>query len=123
MSRVADIVAEDAEVPRIPMVAVVDDDEAVRTSTANLIRSFGFAADAFASGEELLRSPRLDATCCVMTDADAGNDRPRAADGAVGARPQPADHLHVTAYRGTDPARRPRCGRCGLFSKPLTAPP
>jgi FixJ family two-component response regulator len=37
-----------------PIVFVVDDDPAVRTALARLLRTAGFAADSFASAEELL---------------------------------------------------------------------
>jgi FixJ family two-component response regulator len=37
-----------------PLVVVVDDDESVRRAIKRLLRSFGLAADTFASGDELL---------------------------------------------------------------------
>ena len=56
------------ELPEIPVIAVVDDDVAVRSSAANLIRSLGLKAMPFASGEELMCSPSLDQIACVITD-------------------------------------------------------
>jgi len=50
------------------LIAIVDDEESVRVSTANLIRSFGFAARGFASAEEFLQSRELGETCCVISD-------------------------------------------------------
>ena len=35
-----------------PLVSVVDDDESVRESLPDLLREFGFSAQAFASAEE-----------------------------------------------------------------------
>jgi FixJ family two-component response regulator len=55
--------AEDAVV-----VSVVDDDESVRDSLPDLLRSFGFKARAFASGEAFLASDRIDATQCLVLD-------------------------------------------------------
>jgi FixJ family two-component response regulator len=50
------------------MVAIIDDDESVRTATASLVRSLGLATSTFGSAEEFLRSPRLSEAGCVITD-------------------------------------------------------
>jgi FixJ family two-component response regulator len=49
------------------VVSVVDDDESVRDSLPDLLRSFGFKAQAFASGKAFLTSD-LSATHCVVLD-------------------------------------------------------
>ncbi|RXG87248.1 response regulator transcription factor [Bradyrhizobium zhanjiangense] len=51
-----------------PLISVVDDDASVRAATENLLKSRGYIAQIFASAEELLRSPQLDETSCVITD-------------------------------------------------------
>jgi len=51
-----------------PLVAIVDDDASLRQSSCRLVRSFGYRAEAFASGDELLRSPRLAETACLLLD-------------------------------------------------------
>ena len=51
-----------------PLVSVVDDDESVRESLPDLLREFGFAAQAFASAEEFLASDRIDETSCLILD-------------------------------------------------------
>jgi FixJ family two-component response regulator len=50
------------------LIAIVDDDESMRVSTATLMRSFGFAARGFASAEEFLQSPELGETSCLISD-------------------------------------------------------
>ena len=50
------------------LIAIVDDDESMRVSTATLMRSFGFAARGFASAEEFLQSPEPGETSCVISD-------------------------------------------------------
>ena len=50
------------------LVAVVDDDAAMRESTCWLIRSFGFEAEAFASAQEFLASPEMRRTACLVLD-------------------------------------------------------
>ena len=52
------------------LIAVVDDDESVREATKGLIRSMGFAAEAFPSGEDFLRSPHLSWAACLVTDVN-----------------------------------------------------
>jgi FixJ family two-component response regulator len=54
-------------VPRI-LVAVVDDDESVRESLPDLLRELGYAAKAFASGEEFLASGCISDTRCLILD-------------------------------------------------------
>jgi FixJ family two-component response regulator len=51
-----------------PIISIVDDDESVRTGTASLVRSLGFIAYTFASASELLQSPQVHDTACVITD-------------------------------------------------------
>jgi FixJ family two-component response regulator len=49
-------------------VAVVDDDESVRESLPDLIRTFGHEAEAFSSAREFLASQRIDQTQCLVLD-------------------------------------------------------
>ena len=50
------------------MITIVDDDESVREALKSLIRSVGFKAETFASGEEFLNSDRLRDTACLILD-------------------------------------------------------
>ena len=50
------------------LVSVVDDDESVRESLPDLLRQFGFAAQAFASGEAFLASDVVSETSCLLLD-------------------------------------------------------
>ena len=50
------------------LVAVVDDDESVRESLPDLLRQFGFAAQAFSSAEAFLASEALRETRCLILD-------------------------------------------------------
>ena len=51
-----------------PVISIVDDDAGVREATRSLVRSLGYAAATFASGEEFLASGRLADTSCLITD-------------------------------------------------------
>ena len=50
------------------LVSVVDDDESVRESLPDLLRQFGFAAQAFSSAEAFLASQFVDETRCLILD-------------------------------------------------------
>ena len=51
-----------------PMISVVDDDESLRRSLRNLLRSVGFGVETFASAEEFLRSAQRENTGCLVLD-------------------------------------------------------
>jgi FixJ family two-component response regulator len=50
------------------LVSVVDDDESVRESLPDLLRQFGFAAEAFSSAEAFLASEVVRETSCLLLD-------------------------------------------------------
>jgi FixJ family two-component response regulator len=50
------------------MVAIVDDDDLMRTALLGLLKSAGLLAQAFASAEEFLRSGLQHGTACLITD-------------------------------------------------------
>jgi len=53
---------------RRSLVSVVDDDESVRESLPDLLRQFGFAAQAFSSAEAFLASDVVSETSCLILD-------------------------------------------------------
>lgn len=50
------------------LVSIVDDDQSVRESLPDLVRQFGFAAQAFGSAEAFLESAFVDQTSCLILD-------------------------------------------------------
>jgi FixJ family two-component response regulator len=50
------------------LISIVDDDEAFREAMTSLMKSLGFAVEAFSSAEAFLASPRLASTSCLITD-------------------------------------------------------
>jgi FixJ family two-component response regulator len=54
--------------PSVPLMAIVDDDEALRNSLDNLLRSAGFRAHEFASAEAFLGSDHVHETACLILD-------------------------------------------------------
>ena len=64
-------------IPKSSLVSVVDDDESVRESLPDLLRQFGFHAEAFASAEAFLASDVVSETSCLLLDiAMAGMSGP-----------------------------------------------
>jgi FixJ family two-component response regulator len=50
------------------MVAIVDDDDLMRTALQGLLKSAGLPAQSFASAEEFLRSGHQHDAACLITD-------------------------------------------------------
>jgi FixJ family two-component response regulator len=102
-------------------ISVVDDDDSVRESLQCLIRSFGFAVEAFASAEEFLKSDHLRDTRCLILDV-----RMRGMNGFELQRRLLASHpeipvIFITA-QGNEAARSQalRDGAVAYLLKPFT---
>jgi FixJ family two-component response regulator len=54
--------------PRIPFISVIDDDDSLRGSLENLIRSVGLRVQGFSSAEAFLRSNQVHETSCLILD-------------------------------------------------------
>ena len=50
------------------MIAIVDDDAAVREATKTLVRAMGYNASTFGSANEFLKSEKVHDTSCLITD-------------------------------------------------------
>jgi FixJ family two-component response regulator len=50
------------------VISVVDDDESLRRSVGNFLRSVGFRVETFASAEDFLSSARRENTGCLVLD-------------------------------------------------------
>jgi FixJ family two-component response regulator len=51
-----------------PLISIVDDDDSLRNSLNNLIRSVGFRVQGFPSAEAFLNSNQLHDTACLILD-------------------------------------------------------
>jgi len=105
----------------LSIISIVDDDDSVRESLQCLIRSFGFAVEAFASAEEFLTSDRLRDTRCLILDV-----RMPGMNGFELQRRLAASHheipvIFITAH-GDDSARSQalRDGAVAYLLKPFT---
>ena len=103
-----------------PVVAVVDDEEAIRKALKRLLRSAGIAVESYASGQEFLQSLSAQRPDCVVLDIRmqgmTGFDvqaRLKAAHVAV-------PIIFITALDDpTDQARAMRAGAAAFLRKPF----
>jgi FixJ family two-component response regulator len=104
-----------------PLIAIVDDDDSVREATKGLMRSMGLAAEAFACGEDFLRSPHLCRTACLVADVNmpgmSGLDLHR----SLSARNKSIPTILITAYPNDSVrARALSAGVIGYLAKPFS---
>jgi FixJ family two-component response regulator len=57
-----------ANLPKVPVIAIVDDDESFRRATTSFVRSLGYGTATFESAEAFLKSDRFCDTDCLITD-------------------------------------------------------
>lgn len=67
-SAAAHVEGVEKQMSRLPLVAIVDDDLAVRQSLAGLMRALGYLAADFASAEAYLSDPRREDVDALITD-------------------------------------------------------
>ena len=53
---------------RKAVISIIDDDESVRESTADLIKAMGFIAKTHTTAEDFLKSNHVHSTSCVIAD-------------------------------------------------------
>src|SRR6266849_7480843 len=53
---------------RTKLVAIVDDDDSMRSALQGLLKAVGLPAQAFASGEEFLKCDQRDEIACLIAD-------------------------------------------------------
>ena len=106
---------------KTPLVSVVDDDESVRESLPDLLRQFGFAAEAFPSAEAFLASDVVSETSCLLLDiAMPGMSGPELQE-ELRRRRQEIPIVFITAHG--DSTDRPRLlarGAVECLSKPFS---
>ena len=51
-----------------PLIAIVDDDKAVRDAVRRMLKSYGFTASVFASAEQFLGSDERNRVSCLILD-------------------------------------------------------
>ena len=90
---------------RVPLIAIVDDDDALRNSLDNLLRSAGFRAHGFASAEAFLRSDQARETACLIVDVRMPGMNGLELQRQLGGMHWRTPIIFVTAYADDDEAR------------------
>ena len=54
--------------PSVPLITIVDDDDALRNSLDDLLQSVGFRVQGFASAEAFLQAQHAPETACLILD-------------------------------------------------------
>jgi FixJ family two-component response regulator len=103
------------------LVSVVDDDESVRESLPDLLRQFGYAAQAFSSSEAFLASGAVTQTSCLILDIAMPGMSGPALQKELKRRRQPIPIVFITAH--CDPMERERLlaqGAVECLDKPFS---
>jgi FixJ family two-component response regulator len=96
------------------LIAVVDDDEAIREATESLIRSVGFRVVVYASAEDFLRSSHLQVTACLIVDVRMPGMSGLELQRQLAMADCPMPIIFITAY--SDEATRTRALRAGAVA-------
>jgi len=107
--------------PKVPVISIVDDDESVREATKGLVRSLGYTAATFASGEEFLNSDRVNDTSCLITDVQMPGLTGLELQSRLTAIDRRIPIIFVTAFPQEQVrARALKAGAVGFLSKPFS---
>ena len=105
--------------PRVPLIAIVDDDDALRNSLDNLLRSVGFCAQGFSSAEAFLHANQAHETACLILDVRMAGMNGLELQRQLGAANWRIPIIFVTAYADDDArARALEAGAVAFLYKP-----
>jgi FixJ family two-component response regulator len=105
----------------IPLIAVVDDDEAIREAIQSLIRSVGLRVAVFASGEDFLHSGQLQATACLIVDVRMPRMSGIELQRQLATAHYPMPIIFITAHGDEETrARALRAGAVAFLDKPFS---
>ena len=106
--------------PDVPLVAIVDDDASVRQSTCRLVRSFGYRAQTFESGEEFLTSSATPEMGCLLLDVRMPGMDGLEVQRRLAERGERVPIVFLTAQASDDEERRARsAGAVEFLRKPV----
>jgi FixJ family two-component response regulator len=97
-----------------PLIAVVDDDEAIREAIQSLLRSVGLRAAVFASAEDFWHAGPLQATACLIVDVRMPRMSGLELQQRLAMADCPMPIIFITAH--SDEATRARALRSGVVA-------
>ena len=104
------------------MIAIVDDDKAVRVATERLVRSLGYHAATFGSPDEFLNSEKIHDTSCLITDLHMPGLSGIDLQDLLIARGYRIPIIFITAYPDENVRiRAMKAGAIAFLSKPFNA--
>jgi CheY-like chemotaxis protein len=104
-----------------PLIAIVDDDAAVREALEGLMRALGYDAEPFACGEDFLNSPLIERTACLIADVQMPGITGVELHRRLIASGQPVPTVLITAYPDDDiRARALAAGAICYLGKPFS---
>jgi FixJ family two-component response regulator len=102
------------------MIAIVDDDEAVREALGMLVRSLSHKASTFGSAEEFLKSKQFSNTSCIITDLQMPGLSGLDLQDLLLARGHRFPIIFITAHSDENVrARAMKAGAVAFLSKPV----
>ena len=103
------------------MIAIVDDDEALREAMKSLVRSLGYEALTFASADEFLKSAQVHDISCLITDLHMPGLSGLDLQDLLIARGHHFPIIFLTAYPDEDVRiRAMKAGAIGFLRKPCS---
>lgn len=110
----------DNEMPAIPMICIIDDDESVRESVSDLVQSLGYRVASFASAEEYLQSDYVGKSSCVITDLRMPGMSGADLQARLLAAGQKTPIIFITSFPSEDIRMQVlKAGAFGFFNKPF----
>ena len=107
---------------KVPLVAIVDDDEDVRIAMESLVRSLRLTARTFASAEAFLASDIVGKTACLISDVKMPGMRGLDLQDALLAQGRQLPIIFVTAYPDERSRSRAQAqGAAEMLIKPFDA--
>ena len=105
----------------IPLIAVVDDDEAIREAIQSLLRSVGLRAAVFASAEDFLQNGQRQATACLILDVRMPRMSGLELQRQLATANSPMPIIFITAHGDAETrARALREGAVAFLDKPFS---
>jgi FixJ family two-component response regulator len=104
------------------LISIIDDDACARNATGRLVRSLGWQARTFTSGDEFLQSSHLAETFCVVSDVQMPQMSGLELQRRLNAQGSRIPIIFMTAFCGSAVEAQAMAGGAVAFlTKPLGA--